>query len=413
MAIVESDRVLFGKNSDRDPNEAQLLEWHPRRTYEPGARLRCTYLEIPQAATTHAVLISRPFWMWGAEIGANEHGVVIGNEAVFTRQPYAKIGLTGMDLLRLAIERATTAESAVATIVDLIAEYGQGGGCGHENRHFTYHNSFIVADTCRAFVLETAGRLHAVEEIVGARSISNGLTIPGFARAHSDTIKTRVSACRQRRERTQNRAERAASLSDVMEILGDHGAGHNQPVYSWLNGAMSAPCMHAGGVTAASQTTASWVCELSPRGQSHWVTGTSSPCLGLFKPVRIDQPLNLGLAPTDVADSDSLWWRHEQLHRRVMRDPGRLRPLFIGERNELASAWMTVPPAPQDAFSIAQEFLARATSLVQKHPGPDTRPLFVRRYWAKRNQWAGLNVDDSRTQSVAPPRSLAESFRAG
>ena len=70
----------------------------------------------------------------------------------------------------------------MATIVDLIAEYGQGGGCGLENRRFTYHNSFIAADPRSAFVLETAGRLHAIEEIRGARSISNGLTIPGFAR---------------------------------------------------------------------------------------------------------------------------------------------------------------------------------------------------------------------------------------
>jgi secernin len=414
LAIVEANRVLFGKNSDRDPNEAQLLDWQPRRQHAPGARVRCTYLEIPQAPTTHAVLLSRPFWMWGAEMGANEHGVVIGNEAVFTRQPYAKIGLTGMDLVRLALERSDTAERAVATIVALIGEHGQGGGCGLENRRFTYHNSYIIADPRTAFVLETAGRLHAIEEIKGARSISNGLTIPGFARAHSDTIKTRVSACRARRQRTQERAGRAESVADIIDILRDHGAEHTEPVYSWLNGAMSAPCMHAGGVTAASQTTGSWVCELSPAGQAHWVTGTAAPCLGLFKPVGIDGPVELGPAASDLADSESLWWRHEQLHRRVMRDPAVLRPLFIGERDEVESAWRGKPPESRQAFAENDGLLSRWTEMVRKHPVQDIRPLFVRRYWAKRNRWAGLDMDWPRhAQYSSSPRSHAASFHDG
>ncbi|HDP35159.1 MAG TPA: acyl-CoA--6-aminopenicillanic acid acyltransferase, partial [Candidatus Hydrogenedentes bacterium] len=83
IAIVTAERVWFAKNSDRDANEGQGLEWHPRRRHPRGETLVCTWMTIPQAPETRAVLISRPYWMWGAEMGANEDGVVIGNEAVF------------------------------------------------------------------------------------------------------------------------------------------------------------------------------------------------------------------------------------------------------------------------------------------------------------------------------------------
>ncbi len=151
MVVVEGDRVLFAKNSDRDPNEAQLLDWQPRRAHPGGAQVACTWIEIDQVAETNAVLLSRPYWMFGAEMGANEHGVAIGNEAVFTHAPTQKLGLTGMDLLRLALERAANAEEAVATIIGLLGTHGQGGGCGHEHRGLSYDNSFIVADRREAF----------------------------------------------------------------------------------------------------------------------------------------------------------------------------------------------------------------------------------------------------------------------
>ncbi|MCD6290726.1 MAG: peptidase U34, partial [Anaerolineae bacterium] len=70
--------VILAKNSDREPNEAQVLTYIPHMRHEPGDVVRCTYLEIPQVEETYAVLLSRPFWMWGSEMGVNEHGVAIG-----------------------------------------------------------------------------------------------------------------------------------------------------------------------------------------------------------------------------------------------------------------------------------------------------------------------------------------------
>ncbi len=71
--------ALLATNSDREPNEGQHLASFPPARHAPGERVRCTYIEIPQVAETYAVLLSKPFWMWGCEMGLNEHGVVIGN----------------------------------------------------------------------------------------------------------------------------------------------------------------------------------------------------------------------------------------------------------------------------------------------------------------------------------------------
>src|SRR5262249_10332158 len=156
-----------------------------------------------------------------------------------------------------------------------------------------------IADAGEAFVLETAGRHWALEPVQGARSISNGLTIAGFAEQHSDRLKTGVSGCRLRRARTQALAEQAQTPLDLFALLRDHGTPDELPSYSWVNGGLNSPCVHAGGLLAASQTTASWVAVLRPGVQQHWVTATAAPCTGLFKPIQVEERVALGPPPTD------------------------------------------------------------------------------------------------------------------
>jgi dipeptidase len=390
MVTLTDGGVLFAKNSDRDANESQYLDWRPAERHEPGSSLRCTWIEIPQSAQTRAVLLSRPWWIWGAEMGANDAGVVIGNEAVFTDSHEDEPGLLGMDLLRLALERSADAAEAVQVIVSLLEAHGQGGSASYEHPRFSYDNSFLVADPSGAWVLETAGRAWAAEPVTGrARSISNGLTIAGFAEQHSDRLRSRVAACTLRRARTTAAASNAREVADLAAALRDHGGGG--PTYSPVNGAMSAPCMHAGGAVTSSQTTASWISDLRGSPQ-HWATGTAAPCTSIFKPVRVGEPLDLGPVPTNLADPATLWWRHEQLHRRVARDPNALLPRFAHARDRTERAWFDDPPDGAEAFREADELERRWTTDVLDGPSTDRRPLVARRHWRRQDRLARFDA---------------------
>ena len=79
-------------------------------SYQYFFLFQCTYIEIPQAEETFEVLLSKPAWLWGAEIGANAYGVAIGNEAVWNRLSDPDFDaiprLLGMDLLRYIMNNA-------------------------------------------------------------------------------------------------------------------------------------------------------------------------------------------------------------------------------------------------------------------------------------------------------------------
>ncbi len=332
-------------------------------------------------------------------MGANEHGVAIGNEAVFTNEPYADSGLTGMDLLRLALERASTAAEAVETITSLIERHGQGGGL--RVRGPLVHLPLELRDR-RSFGglgARNGGSPHRdrADSRRGPRDLERPHD-PGFAERHGARLRTAVSACRARQAITRHDAAAEPTPAGLMNALRSHGTG-GRPRYSPVNGAMAAPCMHAGGVLAASQTTASWVSDLRPGGSIHWATATAAPCTSIFKPFRLDEAVDLGPAPNGRYDGRSLWWRHERLHRRALRDPERTLPRFQGDRDETEARWLAQPPAAEAAVLEAREMLDRWTTEVESAPVRDTRPPWARRYWRLRDRRAGLAAGSGQTTS--------------
>ena len=235
---------------------------------------------------THAVLLSRPFWMWGAEMGANEHGVVIGNEAVFTDQPYAATGLTGMDLLRLALERADTAAAAVGRASPRCSS-ATAREAGADTR--TPASPTTTASWWPMPPRPTSSRPPARcgtsnGSPRGCGPSATGSPSPGSPGTPPGCPPTSPGAAS-----VGPSPGRAAPrhLRDLMAVLRDHGARGPAPRFAPVIGAKAAPCMHAGGgIKATSQTTGSWVADLGADGDHrHWVTATSAPCTGLFKPV--------------------------------------------------------------------------------------------------------------------------------
>lgn len=348
LVLRSGGATWFAKNSDREPAEPQRLIRLPAVQTDRAATVRTTYVEIPQAANRHAVILSQPSWLWGGEMGVNERGVAIGNEAVFTRLTLRTgESLLGMDLLRLGLERASSAREALAVITELLERHGQGGAAGYRNKRMRYDNSFLIADPQEAWVLETAGRLWAAKK-VERWAISNALSLGHdydlssadledharrlgcwngrgdfhFARAFDGRLLPWVAGAHQRRQLNQEFLAHCPTTVDwqaLVVALRSHGhRGHRFALHDNRQ-----VCLHAGSFWRPSQTTASLIARLDGELPRMAATGTSAPCLSMFQPLGFDAGAGEGLlSGEDDRLEDSLWWRFETVHQRALADPG-------------------------------------------------------------------------------------------
>jgi len=413
-ALSAGGATMLAKNSDREPNEPHVIRYVPAQTHAPGEAVQCTYIRIPQAVSTHAALLLKPDWIRGAEMGVNECGVAIGNEAVFTRVPKGPDALTGMDLLRLALERADTAAAAVDVIAELLERHGQGGNCGY-SRDFRYDNSFLIADAKTAYVLETAGKSWAACEAKGRAAISNRLSIrtghtlrrglkPGedFAAKFSDPLFSHFSQAKHRRGQSLGCiAQTPVGAAGLMRAL----RFHRREGEEFRRADVGSVCMHAGGLIG-DQTTGSFVAVLREGApMTVWATGASAPCIAAFKPVFFG--VDSG-APVfeDENEGRQYWLQREKLHRAVLAgkvDVAALR----AERDALEAAWIAeeerlFADGTPDAAAL-REFAARAAAQEQRMIDEFSREDWAdmpgkggfARYWRKHNAELGKPRQDT------------------
>ena len=334
--ITASGQNTLCKNSDRPLGEAQPLCFYER------------------SEGKYAVLGSRPYWMDGFEMGANEKGLFIGNEAEGSRMPKeAEEGITGMAMLRIALEKAATAREAIDVISGLLKEHGQNANA-HPTMDRRYENTFILCDPEEAWVMETAGREWAAKKVEDFAAVSNCYQItddydlcsegmeqlvtenrwlrPGekvnFAKAFTAPAdRQRNSVARMRR--MQKLVIEKMTVKDMQKIFRDHFEGElNEPRFGSCYGNFVTICMHAltGGIDS-SQTAASMIMSYDERWKFKFLWAAGLPCLSVYiplywvdpekKPMKVPDCMSLG---GEKYDPESLWWTMEHLSALVSVD---------------------------------------------------------------------------------------------
>jgi dipeptidase len=229
-----------------------------------------------------------------------------------------------MDLLRLGLERGKSAKEALYVITGLLEKHGQGGGCAYNDPGWIYHNSFIIADTEEAYVLETADQWWIVEQVKNVRSISNGLTIRGkgdFRRKGIVSHAIRSGYCTDDDNFDFASNFSGSHISDIpfpysrggkSTIMLNENKGKITPklMMQFLREHEAGICMHGGFESTGSQ-----VSHLKKGENSiHWFTGSTLPCLSNFKPYTfpIEGQEFLKPGPYSKINPEWFWSKHDK-----------------------------------------------------------------------------------------------------
>lgn len=414
--------TVFGKASDRRVNEPQPFVYVPAADHEPGSKVKCTYIEVEQAPHTYAAILAKPSWIWGAEIGVNEFGLCIGNEAVITRETETEgESLLGMDILRMALERAKTAEEAVDVIADLMERYGQGGNAGFDSPLHFYDNAYLITDGQETWFVETAGKhLWAAKRVKGGYSISNCPALDRPEKMHPDLLRvaqekgypmeepfhfaaafgdweSRLTASGLMRRSCTFPAANVSDCftdRDMAALLRSHSVADY-----WTRGGHCV-CMHAASAEMQSQTACAMIALCRGKDTAMWGTGMSTTCIAPFQPFWLDAFSEKQVfAYENMEAGVEEWLRREKIHRAMLA--GKIpEEVYKQELQVMEEDWFArveaVDPdrasrqALCDAISEeADAFFTRWLDYADKAKASPMGESEFRAWWAPRNDALG------------------------
>jgi len=269
-------------------------------------------------------------------MGANEYGVVIGNESIITKEPLKDTGLLRMDLLRLGLERSKSAKEALNVIIDLLEAYGQGGQ--HSTKGTNYHSSYIITDNKEAYILETAGEWWIVENVKDFRSISNDISIRGKgAIRRKGIIEHAIESGYCKDDENFDFAVTFSSQNALPSYIECSTGQLNQNkrditpklMMGFLREHMGNICRHRrADLTAGSQVSH---LRKDIKKSIHWFTGSILTCQSVFKPYvfPIDNQRVLDAKPYSEIDVNWFWNIHSKFIKPFIKNPTMKKP----ERN--------------------------------------------------------------------------------
>lgn len=114
-------------------------------------------------------------------------------------------------------------------------------------------------------------------------------------------------------------------------------------------GSVSSACMHYGGLVG-DHTTSSMVISLEKNRTVVWSTGSSLPCVSLFKPWIFGTEEILPIVPEGSKEGEAYWLAAEKFRRNLLGK--QLPDVYYQERDTLQNRWIT------QAEKIAEEAIS-------------------------------------------------------